>query len=365
VILLGKQGFELIYSLESVINYGTIGNIKNNEFRYNIGIKKIIEDYKTLKEFEVNNLDSTIWLIPLIIKHSKKLIEYDASEFHKELEEILKRNGLSTNISIIWPIILFAGFAACAINNKMWANAQEGILRSGEIINKLKESIGNLLNASENKQEADIHLTKTREIYLFAKKNIEAFDYQKVTEIITKLNIGEKNLFNDVLSSLCVLWATDTMSADWYNVFNRAYNGRINNLSRIFPILGTWMGFLHGYKSINRRRLYQFSNAEFIEKIGIKAIKALEDESYSVIEENDECNVLQIRNITNDSSSKILFIAKFDNLFEMPLFIKSNNYNNLMNAYKSTMLRDLQFKYEELKKVEREFEKILLNTINI
>ena len=143
------------------------------------------------------------------------------------------------------------------------------------------------------------------------------------------------------------------MSKDWFNVFNRAFNGNLKGLSNVFPILGAWMGFLHGYKKIRRRKNFKFSNADFIETLTINSAKKSLNNEFGVFDFSLQNKPIKSFEFT--SGTKELKILQFVSGFELPILqeIKTKELETL-----KTQLKDFQELIKELDKKQESEAKI-------
>ena len=355
-IILGSQGFGLIYSLQSFINNGTILRIKDIEELYINELSYIRDLYDVPNEILFNPKQSIIWILPLIIKHIENLENRNALNFSEELKEVFDVNEIETSNDNLLAATLYAGFSASAISGKMWDNALDGIDFSKKLITDLLESITESVNIDKTESKC---LNEFRNLFSKIEKSIKNYDLKNVVNLLNNSKISNF-YFDSVFKSLSIIWATDTMSKDWYNVFNRAFNGKVKDLKYIFPILGSLMGFLHGYKDLNRRKNYPFSNDNYIEILTNNFIKRLYinkpgsnlTKSF-YLERISEC-----KHYNREVS---LSIFKFSNGFELPLICK--NINSKFQNYnkKSEILDSIISKLREKKKIENEINS-LINT---
>ncbi len=109
-ILLGNQGFGLIYSLMRFLESGNLEKISEIESRYFNIIQK--QGYIPLKETKASLHTSLIWYAPLIFKHFESLKEGNAKLFRAELQNIMKSNNIEHSVENQWAVVIFAGFSA-------------------------------------------------------------------------------------------------------------------------------------------------------------------------------------------------------------------------------------------------------------
>lgn len=353
-IILGKQGFGLLYSLMAYLNEGQPTKFES------LCLKEIQKsEFQPLPQVKAEFANSLLCYIPLIFRHFENLKEGNAKLFRDELEDFMRANEIETSVENQWAVVLFAGFSAKALANDLWDNGIEGGKKSFDIIKKLKESVADTLfpNGTDDLTSDKAHksLVFLKKIADIIKPLAETSKFGKIIEIPTSFEeevIKGDNL-HCVVASLCVLWATDTMSKDWFNVFNRAFNGNLKGLSNVFPILGAWMGFLHGYKKIRRRKNFKFSNADFIETLTINSAKKSLNNEFGVFDFSLQNKPIKSFEFT--SGTKELKILQFVSGFELPILqeIKTKELETL-----KTQLKDFQELIKELDKKQESEAKI-------
>jgi hypothetical protein len=151
------------------------------------------------------------------------------------------------------------------------------------------------------------------------------------------------------------------MSKDWYNVFNRAFNGKVKELKYIFPILGSLMGFLHGYKEIRRRKNYKFSNDTYLENLANDFFKKLylnRNMSFN----NSRNYIVDYSVYEHYNKTLALSIFRLSSGLELPLLLSDKDQELRRLKEKLLYVDELTKKIREKKQLERDIEILLAKT---
>lgn len=348
--ILGPQGYSLVLSLEHSISSNEILNLNKQEANLKKQILKKNPTATLIEDYCIDPSTQFLWLIPLVLQHLSSLEKGDALPFHKELKKVLKANKISATVENQWAYILFAGFSAYFISGNVWGNANELINQSFQFINLLKTSVSSPLF---KKNDDDKSLVKVRKIGQKIIEYTKEGSSKKITELAHNFNksISKGNLLDTILASLSILWSTSTASKDWYNVLNVAFNRDVENLAQIFPVLGTWAGFINGYKALRRKRNYDFINAQHLEKLAIKITKKIE---------NPEIELNGLKNhesyyfdeYETSSNSNVLKVLQLNSGYKCPIAIPFKSKNSDALKLKEKELSNIK----ELIKQQQELE---------
>ncbi len=354
-VIMGRQGFSLLYSIESFIENKTISNVQICEDTYANKAFRVFYDCEKIEEIKSDLSRSFIWIIPLIIKHLDDIESDEYDRFINELENVLELNGVELSMGNVFAVVLFAKISSLAIHRKLWSSSLEGIKEASHIINKLFEQFG--------KKDADY--TKKNDLLDFMNTFNDVSKYIKEYKLKEAVENSLNKKFDSeylsiVFKSLSVLLATDTMAKDWYNVFNRAFNSKIDDLEFLFPVLGAWMGFYHGYRKINRQKHYNFSNDSYLESLFTHMVKCFCNET-AITNGFEEKEIKGISQEKHYNKNIQLAICKYKNGFEYPFLRIDNQFEFRKLNHDLKRLRELESKLAERSIIDREIASLIKN----